>query len=32
MKICKICNKEKSFDEFHTRKLKNSIGYINECK
>ena len=32
MKICRICNKEKSFDEFHTRKLKNNIGYRNECK
>ena len=32
MKICRICNKEKSFDEFHTRKLKNIIGYRNECK
>lgn len=32
MKICRICNKEKNFDEFHTRKLKNKIGYRNECK
>jgi len=32
MKTCRICEKEKDFNEFHERKLKYGIGYRNECK
>jgi len=32
MKTCRICKKEKELSEFHERKLKNGIGYRNECK
>lgn len=31
MKVCSICNEEKSFDNFHKNK-QNSHGYDNRCK